>query len=63
MNPFQQILLFAQAGLALSRAEDKERGEISTTTIIWAAALVLVAVAVSKVLVDKIQAKSDSISF
>jgi hypothetical protein len=63
MNPFQQILLFAQAGLSLSRSKDDERGEISTTTIIWAAALVLVAVAVSTALVTKIQAKSDSISF
>jgi hypothetical protein len=63
MNPFQQMILFARAGLALSRAEDRERGEVTTTTIIWAAALVLVAAAVSVALVEKIKTRSDSINF
>jgi hypothetical protein len=63
MNPFQHMLMFVQAGLSISRAQDDERGEVSTTTIIWAAALVIVAVAVSAALVGKIQAKSNSISF
>ena len=58
MSTYRQILEYARMRAELSAAEDGERGEVSTTTIIWAAALVLVAVAVSAALVQKIQAKA-----
>ena len=63
MSTYRQILQYARMRAELSAAEDRERGEVSTTTIIWAAALVAVAVAVSAALVKKIQDKSDGISF
>lgn len=40
-----------------------DQGEVSATTVIWAAALVLVALSVSALLVGRIQAKADSIAF
>jgi hypothetical protein len=63
MESVMQIWNFALARVQLMAAEDRDRGEVSATTIIWAAALIALAVALSAVLVGKIQAKSDSISF
>ena len=63
MDTLKQIWLYTLLRAQVSRDEDRDRGEISATTIIWAAAMIAVAVAVSALLVGKIQAKSDSISF
>lgn len=63
MDPLKQIWLYALARTQASWDHDRERGEVSATTIIWAAALIAVAVAVSTLLVGKIQAKSNSIQF
>jgi hypothetical protein len=60
MNDMMQIWQYAMARMELSK---DDRGEVSATTVIWAAALVAVAVAVSALLVGKIQGKADSISF
>ena len=61
MDTLKQIWLYTL--LRTQVARDEDRGEVSATTIIWAAAMIAVAVAVSALLVGKIQAKSDSISF
>ena len=61
MDTLKQIWLYTLMRAQVARDED--RGEVSATTIIWAAAMIAVAVAVSALLVGKIQAKSDSISF
>ena len=63
MDTMKQIWLYALARTQLAWDEDRDRGEVSATTIIWAAALIAVAVAVSAFLVGKIQAKSNSIQF
>ena len=63
MDTLKQIWLYTLLRAQVSRDEDRDRGEVSATTIIWAAAMIAVAVAVSALLVGKIQAKSDSISF
>ncbi len=63
MNPFTQIWQYAVLRLNVAHDADRDRGEVSATTVIWAAALVLVALSVSALLVGRIQAKADSISF
>ena len=63
MDTLKQIWLYTLLRAEVARDEDRDRGEVSATTIIWAAAMIAVAVAVSAMLVGKIQAKSDSISF
>jgi len=63
MDTLKQIWLYTLLRTEISRDDDRDRGEVSATTIIWAAAMIAVAVAVSALLVGKIQAKSDSISF
>lgn len=63
MDTLKQIWFYALLRTQASWDADRERGEVSATTIIWAAALIAVAVAVSTFLVGKIQAKSDSIQF
>ena len=63
MDTLKQIWLYTLMRTQVARDEDRDRGEVSATTIIWAAAMIAVAVAVSALLVGKIQAKSDSISF
>ena len=63
MDTLKQIWLYTLLRTQIARDEDRDRGEVSATTIIWAAAMIAVAVAVSALLVGKIQAKSDSISF
>lgn len=55
-----QILQYALMRMWLST--DEETGEISATTIVWAAALVLLAIAVSTIVYDKVKAKADGIS-
>ena len=61
MDTMKQIWLYTLLRAQLAWDEDRDRGEVSATTIIWAAALI--AVAVSAFLVGKIQAKSNSIQF
>ena len=63
MDTLKQIWLYTLLRAEAARDDDRDRGEVSATTIIWAAAMIAVAVAVSAMLVGKIQAKSDSISF
>lgn len=63
MDQCTQLWKYVALRLALSRHADDERGEVSATTVIWAAALVLAALAVSALLVDKIRAKANSIDF
>jgi hypothetical protein len=63
MDTLKQIWLYTLLRAEVARDGDRDRGEVSATTIIWAAAMIAVAVAVSAMLVGKIQAKSDSISF
>lgn len=60
MDTMMQIWQYAFARFSMER---DDRGEVSATTVIWAAALVVVALGVSALLVSKIQAKADSINF
>jgi hypothetical protein len=62
-NTLKQIWIYTLLRAQGSWDDDRDRGEVSATTIIWAAAMIAVAVAVSAFLVGKIQAKSNSISF
>jgi hypothetical protein len=63
MDPLKQLWQFALMRAEVARQADRERGEVSATTIIWAAALIAVAVAVSALLVSKINNKANSINF
>jgi len=63
MDTLKQIWLYTLLRTQVAWDDDRDCGEVSATTIIWAAAMIAVAVAVSALLVGKIQAKSDSISF
>ncbi len=58
--PISQILQYAL--LRVRTSYDDDRGEISATTIVWAAALVLLAISVAAILVQKITAKANGIS-
>ncbi len=63
MSYVQQLIHFAVIRVQVSRQLDREHGEVSATTIIWAAALIAVAVAVSALLVSKINNKANGINF
>ena len=63
MSYVQQLIHFVVMRVQVSRQLDRERGEVSATTIIWAAALIAVAVAVSALLVSKINNKANGINF
>lgn len=63
MDTISQLWQYAWLRLTVAHHDDRDRGEVSATTVIWAAALVLVALSVSALLVGRIQAKADSISF
>ncbi len=63
MDQYTHLWKYVVVRLALSRQADDERGEVSATTVIWAAALVLAALGVSALLVDKIRSKANSIDF
>jgi hypothetical protein len=63
MSYVKQLWQFALVRVRVSRQLDRERGEVSATTIIWAAALIAVAVAVSALLVGKINNKAKGINF
>jgi hypothetical protein len=60
MSIHAQIVQYALIRVRGSQVEDC--GEVSATTVIWAAALIAVAVLVSVALVGKIQSKADGIS-
>jgi hypothetical protein len=57
-----QIVQYARMRFDLARAADRERGEISATTIVWAAALVAAATAISAILVNKIRSKANGVT-
>lgn len=60
MSIHSQIIQYVFLRVRVSHAED--RGEISATTIVWAAALVLLAGVVAGILATKIQSKAEGIS-
>ena len=59
----KQLLQFAVIRVQVSRQLDASAARCSATTIIWAAALIAVAVAVSALLVGKINNKANGLNF
>lgn len=61
MSIHQQTLQYYRARLAVQRAHDRDRGEVSATTVALAALLVLAAIAVGGIIRAKVTAKAESI--
>ncbi len=61
LNEWRQIWTFYSTHWHLAVAEDRERGEVSTTTVILTFVLAGLALAVGAVIVSKVTAKANSI--
>lgn len=61
MNIHQQMWQYYRARLAVQRDQDRDRGEVSATTVALAALLVLAAIAVGGIIRAKVTAKAESI--
>ena len=61
MSDIEQIWSYYWTRLRASQDEDRDRGEISATTVALAALLVLAAIAVGGIIRAKVTAKANSI--
>lgn len=61
MNIHLQMWQYYRARLAVQRDQDRDRGEVSATTVALAALLVLAAIAVGGIIRAKVTAKAESI--
>ena len=61
LTQWRQIWTFYSTRWQLAVAEDRERGEVSTTTVILTFILAGLALAVGAIIVSKVTAKANSI--
>lgn len=61
MNNFRQLWEYYSVRLAASRASDAERGEVSATTVVMAAALIALAIAVGATITTRVRDKANSL--
>lgn len=58
---FRQMWDYYTIRFAASREQDRDRGEVSATTVVLAAALVALAISVGVIITNKVRDKANSI--
>ena len=58
MNHFRQLCEYYTVRLAASREADRDRGEVSATTVVLAAALIALALSVGVIVSGKVRDKA-----
>ncbi|MEY3617701.1 MAG: hypothetical protein RL726_399 [Actinomycetota bacterium] len=58
MNHFRQLWEYYNVRLAASREADRDRGEVSATTVVLAAALIALALSVGVIVSGKVRDKA-----
>ncbi|MFM8529154.1 MAG: hypothetical protein ACKOD2_05655 [Ilumatobacteraceae bacterium] len=61
MNHFRQLWEYYSIRLAASREEDRDRGEVSATTVVMAAALIALALSVGVIVSSKVRDKANQL--
>jgi hypothetical protein len=61
MNPFRQMWDYYTIRLAASREADRDRGEVSATTVVLAAALIALAISVGVIVTNKVTSKANDL--
>lgn len=62
MSTLRQTWDYYRIRLAASREQDRDRGEVSATTIVMAAALVGLAIAVSSIISARVREKANNLN-
>ena len=62
MSTIKQMFEYYGVQFTASRERDKERGEVSATTIVMAAALVALAISVGAVISSRVREKANSLN-
>lgn len=62
MSTINQLFNYYNIRYRASRERDKERGEVSATTIVMAAALVALAISVGAVISSRVREKANSLN-
>jgi len=62
MSNIKQLFQYYGIRYGASRERDKERGEVSATTIVMAAALVALAISVGAVISSRVRDKANSLN-
>lgn len=57
----KQCLDYFRARFMVSRENDRERGEVSATTVVMAAALVALAITVGAIITSRVREKANSL--
>lgn len=61
MSIEKQYFEYYRTRLAVSRDHDRERGEVSATTVVMAAALVALAITVGAIITSRVREKANSL--
>lgn len=61
MSIEQQYFQYYRTRFAVSRDLDRERGEVSATTVVMAAALVALAITVGAIITSRVREKANSL--
>lgn len=61
MNQFRQMWDYYTIRLAASREVDRDRGEVSATTVVLAAALIALAISVGVIITSKVTSKANDL--
>jgi hypothetical protein len=62
MSTIKQMFEYYEVQFLASRDRDKQRGEVSATTIVMAAALVALAISVGAVISSRVREKANSLN-
>ncbi len=62
MSVIEQLWLYYATRLGASRDADRDRGEVSATTVVLAAALVALAITVGVIITQKVRDKANNIN-
>lgn len=62
MSTIKQMFEYYEVQFQASRERDRERGEVSATTIVMAAALVALAISVGAVISSRVREKANSLN-
>jgi hypothetical protein len=62
MSTIRQTFEYYEVRFLASRERDRERGEVSATTIVMAAALVALAISVGAVISSRVREKANSLN-
>jgi hypothetical protein len=62
MSEIRQMFLYYKIRFDASRERDLDRGEVSATTVVMAAALVALAIAVGGIITTRVREKANSLN-